>query len=30
MIFQLEHAENISYVYLVNQIYESVSDLFMK
>ena len=30
MIFRLEHAEVISYVYVVNQIFESVSDLFAK
>ena len=28
MIYRPEHAEDISYVYLVNQIFESVSDLF--
>ena len=27
MIFQSEHTEDISYVYVVNQIFESVSDL---
>ena len=30
MIFQPEHTEYISYVYLVNQIFESISDLFAK
>ena len=30
MIFHPEHAENISYVYLVNQIFEVVSDSFSK
>ena len=30
MIFRPEHAEVISYVYVVNQIFESVSDLFAK
>ena len=30
MIFQPEHAEDISYVYVVNQMFESVSDLFAK
>ena len=30
MIFQPEHAEDISSVYLLNQTFESVSDLFVK
>ena len=30
MIFQPEHAADISSVYLLNQIFESVSDLFVK
>ena len=30
MIFRPEHAEDISYVYVVNQIFEVVSDLFAK
>ena len=30
MIFQPEHAEDISYVYVVNQMPESVSDFFVK
>ena len=30
MIFQPEHAENISYIYVVNQLFESVSDSFAK
>ena len=30
MIFRPEHAEDISSVYLLNQIFESISDLFAK
>ena len=30
MIFWPEHAEDIIYVYVVNQIFESVSDLFVR
>ena len=30
MNFQPEHAENISYVYVVNQTFEPVSDLFVR
>ena len=30
MIFQPEHAEDISSVYLLNQTFESVSELFAK
>ena len=30
MISQSEYAEDISYVYVVNQMFESVSDLFLK
>ena len=30
MFFGSEHAEDISYVYLLNQIFESVSNLFVK
>ena len=30
MIFPPEHAEDISHVYDVNQIFDSVSDLFVK
>ena len=30
MIYRPEHAENISYVYVVNEIYGGVSDLFEK
>ena len=30
MIFRPEHAETTSIVYLLNQIFESVSDLFVK
>ena len=30
MIFQPEHAEDTGSVYLLNQIFESVSDLFTK
>ena len=30
MIFRPEHAEDICYVYAVNQIFESNSDLFVK
>ena len=30
MIFQTKHAEDVSYVYLLNQIFESVSDLVEK
>ena len=30
IIFWPEHAENINYVYLINQIFESVSDVFSK
>ena len=30
MIFRPEHDEDISYVYVVNQIFEVVSDLFAK
>ena len=30
IIFRSEHAEDISSVYLLNQIFESISDLFAK
>ena len=30
MIFHPEHAENISYVYVVNEIFEAASDLLAK
>ena len=30
MIFRHEHAKDISYVYMVNEIFESVSNLFAK
>ena len=30
MIFQPKHAEDISYVYVFNQIFESVSNIFAK
>ena len=30
MILQPEHAEDVGYIYLINQIFESISDLFMK